>query len=86
MEEDKEDVPYDLESLFTNIPVKETIDYIIDAIYMKKNLTPICTKLIFKRSLFKLSPEHKLSFSNSLYLQSHEYTMGGPLFVTFSDI
>ena len=39
-----EDVSYDVESLFTNIPVKETIYYTIDQIYEQKKLTPICKK------------------------------------------
>ena len=42
--EDEEDVSYDVESLFTNIPVKETIYCTIDQIYEQKKLTPICKK------------------------------------------
>ena len=38
----EEDVSYDVESLFTNIPIKETIDYICDEIYNRKKLKPIC--------------------------------------------
>ena len=30
LQEDEEDVSYDVESLFTNIPINETIDYILD--------------------------------------------------------
>ena len=52
-----EDVSYDVESLFTNIPINETIDYILDQIYNKKKLKPICQKLIFKRFLLKLATE-----------------------------
>ena len=32
MLEDEEDVSYDVESLFTNIPINETIDFICDEI------------------------------------------------------
>ena len=35
LKEDKEDVSYDLESLFTNIPINGTIDYILDQIYVQ---------------------------------------------------
>ena len=35
-----EDVSYDVESLFTSIPVQETIDYILYKIYVKKELKP----------------------------------------------
>ena len=34
LKEDKENVSYDIESLFTNIPVNDTIDYILDQIYV----------------------------------------------------
>ena len=37
-----EDVSYDIESLFTNIPINETIDFICDKIYIHKKLQPIC--------------------------------------------
>ena len=30
LKEDKEDVSYDIESLFTNIPINNAIDYILD--------------------------------------------------------
>ena len=47
--DDEEDVSYDVESLFTNSPIKDTIEYIIEQIYKHKKLKPICSKLIFKR-------------------------------------
>ena len=53
---------------------------------MQKKLTLLCTRLIFKRSLRKLAAECKVTFSNSLYLQSDEFTMGGSVSVAFSDI
>ena len=36
-----EDVSYDVESLFTSIPVKETIDYILEEIYTKEKTETI---------------------------------------------
>ena len=41
--------------LFTNIPSKDTLDYIIHKFYNEKSLKLICKKLIFKRLLFKLT-------------------------------
>ena len=49
LQDDKEDVSYDVESLFTNIPIEKTINFIIEQIYVDKKLTPICSKLIFRR-------------------------------------
>ena len=51
----EEYVPYDVQSLFTNVPIQETIDYILDEIYVKNKLTKICWKLILKRLLLKLT-------------------------------
>ena len=47
----EEYVSYDVKSLFTNVPIQETIDYILDEIYLKNKLPKICSKLIFKRLL-----------------------------------
>ena len=38
LKEDEETVSYDVDSLFTSIPLKDTIDYILDQIYNKKIL------------------------------------------------
>ena len=40
--DDEEDVSYDVESLFTNIPIKGTIEYIVEQIYTQKMFKPIC--------------------------------------------
>ena len=42
--EDKEDVSYDVESLFTYISIKGTIDFICEEIFVHKKLEPICKK------------------------------------------
>lgn len=84
--EDPEHVSYDVESPFTNIPIKETIDYIKDQIYVQKNLKPICTKLIFQKLLLKLASECKFAFSNSFCQQTNGCTMHVSLSVSFSDI
>ena len=46
---DEEYVSYcDVDTLFMNILLKETVDYFIRKIYKEKLLNPICKKLIFK--------------------------------------
>ena len=42
LQDDEEDVSYDVELLFTNIVIEERINYIIEQIYAHKKLTPIC--------------------------------------------
>ena len=82
LQEDEEDVSYDVESLFTNIPINETIDYILDQIYNKKKLKPICPKLIFKRLLLKLATEVTFTINNNFFKQTDGCAMLGPLSVT----
>ena len=53
--DEKEDVSYDAELLFTNIPIEETINYITEQIYVHKILMPIHPKLSFTRLLIKLA-------------------------------
>ena len=45
---DEEYVSYDVDSLFTNILLKEGTDYILEEIYVNGKMKPICSKLIFK--------------------------------------
>ena len=77
---------YDVESLFTNVPIQETIDYILDEIYVKNKLPKICSKLIFKRLLLKLMTENTFMFIFDFYKQTDGCTMGGSLSAIFSDI
>ena len=46
LQKDEEHVSYDVDSLFTNILLKETIDYIIHKIYSENVLKLICKKHI----------------------------------------
>ena len=84
--ENYEDVSYDVESLFTSIPVKETIDYILKRIYKDKVIKPMCKKSIFKKLLIKLTKECVFSANNRLIKQIDGCPMGGPISVVFSDI
>ena len=86
LRDDEEDVSYDAESLFANIPIEETISYITEQIYVHKKLMPICSKLIFRRFLIKFSTECTFKLSSKFLKQVDGCIIGGPLSVTFSDI
>ena len=84
--DDYEDVSYDMESLFTSIPIKETIDYIIHKIYTEKVIEPMCKNLVFRKFLIKLTKECTFLVNNRLNKQIDGCPMGGPMSVVFTDI
>ena len=49
LQDDEKDASYDVESLFTNILIEETISYITEQIYFHRKLMPIYSKLIFRK-------------------------------------
>ena len=83
---EEEYVSYDVDSLFTNIPVKETIQYIIHQIYNEKKVSQICSKTIFRRLIYKLTTEYAFQFNQNLFKQTGGCSMGGPLSVTLANI
>ena len=82
----KEDVSYDVESLFTHILIEETINYIIKQFYIQNNLTPICTKLVFRNILVKPAIECTFKFNNLSLKQVDRCTMDQPLYFKSSDV
>ena len=74
-----------MKSLFTNVPIQEKIDYILDEIYLKNKLPKICSKLIFKGLLLKLTTENTFRFASEFCKQTNGCTIGGPLSVILSD-
>jgi hypothetical protein len=86
LNEDEEDISYDVESLFTNVPIDETIQYILDEIYVRKKLQPICSRLILKRLLKRLTSDCLFSVNERLIKQIDGCAMGSPLSVVLSGI
>ena len=77
----------DLESLFTNVPVEETIEYILDEIYVNKKLKPLCkSRLIMKRLLQRLISDCLFSVNGRLLKQKDGCSMGSPLSVDISGV
>ena len=84
--EDEELVSYDVESLFTSIPINETIDHICNEIYRCKVLKPLCKESIFRKLLRRLSSDCLFTVNNRLMKQIDGCPMGGPISVVFSGI
>jgi len=79
-------VSFDVTSLFTNVPLEETIDIIGNTVYSpenKENLPPI-RKSDFKQ-LLRLATEGMFLYKNKLYQQLNGVAMGSPLGLTLAN-
>ena len=74
-----EDVSSDVGSLFTSIPAQETVDYILQRIYVVKEKKAFCRKSIFKKLLLKLTKGCVFSIKNRLVKQIDGCRMGTPI-------
>ena len=70
-------VSYDVCSLFTNIPLNETIDLAVNIIFDNNKSMNITKPQLKKRFVFATSPTHFL-FNNETYDQTHGVGMGSP--------
>ena len=81
--ENYKNISYDIESLFTNIPVKKTSKYILRKIHVEKSIEPYCKKSISKKLLLKLTKDCIFSVNSRLIKKIDRCLMGGPVFVVF---
>ena len=80
-------ISLDVESLFTNVPVVDTIDIIIRQVYSHESLAPPLIEPNTLREMLILCTT-KVPFRNingKLYLQTNGVSMGSPLGPTFAD-
>jgi len=60
-------VSYDVVSLFTNVPLKETVDIVTNLVYGENSIsTPPFDKTVFRKLLFKCSQCYFM-FNDALY-------------------
>ena len=83
LDEDEVLVSYDISSLFTEVPLKETVDYIIHQIYGENKLPHLSNKRIFKRLLQRVTQG---SIFGNLYKQIDGCGMGNPLSPVIANI
>ena len=78
-------VSFDVESLFTNIPLQETIGMIATRLYSDKAVTtpPVDKKIFIK--LMKLATEGMFPYKDKLYQQIDGVAMGSPLGPTLAN-
>ena len=69
----------DVQSLFTNMPLKWTINIILKCIYNDKLFDTTLTKHSLKKRLTDSCTKTPFSFNNNLYKQVDGVSMGSPL-------
>ena len=78
-------VSFDVESLFTNIPLKETIDLAVDAIITNKVCGKLSRAQLTKLFMYATSMNHFL-FKGCFYDQIDGVAMGSPLGPTLANL
>ena len=86
LDSNEEYVSYDVDSLFTSILLGETIDFILDEIYVRKKLEPFCEKSVFKKLSNKLCKGCTFLADGKLIRQVDGCPMSGPISLVLSNI
>jgi hypothetical protein len=80
-------VSFDVESLFTNVPTKETIDIILDMVYTADvKLFHNLTRNELKKLLIICTHESHFQFNGKFYDQIDGVAMGSPLGPLFANV
>ena len=76
----------DVDSLFTSIPLDETIDISIDSLSKDDENTPKIPKDVFRNLLTVTTKESFFTFNNKFYKQIDGVSMGSPLVPALANI
>ena len=79
-------VSFDVVSLFTNVPLDETIDNIIKRIYDNKEINTDVPKKEMRDLLYLCTKNAHFSLNNKTYLQLDGVAMGSPLGAVLENI
>ena len=77
---------FDVDSLFTNIPLDETIDICVCKLFGRKRKFNGFTKVNFKQLLQYAVKDSLLMFNGQYYIQCDGVAMGSPLGPTLANI
>ena len=71
---------FDVKSLFTNVPILETIQICLDTLYRSDDvIPPPIDETILKKLLLRCTREVEFSFNNQMFRQIDGVAMGSPL-------
>ena len=77
---------FDIELLYTNFPLKETIDIIVNSIYDNGNMVRNMSKNDFKKLLELVTEDNFIIFNNKFLKQKDGLAMGNPVSAVFANI
>ena len=72
-------ISFDVASLFTNVPLEDTINIILDRIYTRKELNIKIKRNQLKKLLYLCTKNVHFTFDGKMYLQIDGVAMGSPL-------
>ena len=78
-------VSFDVVSLFTNVPLAETIELVIERLYDNNNSNAIPFEKIVFRQLMFMATQGIFMYNDKLYKQIDGVTMGSPLSPTLAN-
>ena len=70
---------FDVSSLFTNVPLDETIKICSEALYDQSNSRPVIPKDVFVELMKSATSSVEFSFNSTMYKQTDGVAMGSPL-------
>ena len=80
-------VSFDVDNLYTNVPVNEAIDIGLDALYERGNPPPIPFNRSQLKTLLEMSVCHiPFRFLDKIYIQTDGVTIGSPLRAILADL
>ena len=72
-------ISFDVESLFTNVPISKTINIILKRIYDDKLISTNLRKRTLKKRILNTCTKTAFTFNNKLYEQRDGVSMGSSL-------
>ena len=77
---------FDITSLFTNVPIEETINIVTSSLYENENAIRNIKKADFKKLLRLCVDDNHFLFNNDHYIQYEGFAMGSPLSAPMANI
>ena len=69
---------FDVSSLFTNVPLDETIEICSEALYSKSDLQPVLPNNVYVELMKSATSSVNFNFNNTTYMQTDGVAMGSP--------